>query len=42
VVTGGIDFARKVNLVETCAKQQASNPADEQFADNTCGEVFKD
>jgi hypothetical protein len=41
VVTGGIDFARKVKLVKNCAKEQANNPADEEFADNTCNEVFK-
>lgn len=39
-VTGGIDFAKKVNLVEICAKQQANNPGDEQFAENTCNKVF--
>jgi hypothetical protein len=40
-VTGGIDFAKKVNLVENCAKEQANNPGDEEFADNACNEVFK-
>ena len=41
IVTGGIDFARKVNLVITAANRQASNSNDKEFAETTCGNVYR-
>jgi hypothetical protein len=41
IVTGSVDFAKKVNFVRTSAYQQAGNEKDKQFADETCDEVFK-
>jgi hypothetical protein len=40
VVAGGIDFFRKLNLVRTCACEQASNPGDKQFSENVCIDVL--
>jgi hypothetical protein len=40
VVTGSVTFASKVNLVRTCAYQQAGNDQDKQFAKQTCDDVF--
>ena len=40
VVTGSVAFASKVNLVRTCAYQQAGNEQDKQFAKQTCDDVF--
>jgi hypothetical protein len=41
IVTGGVDFAKKLNLVRTSAYEQAANKKDQQFADVTCDDVFK-
>jgi hypothetical protein len=41
IVTGSIDFAKKLNFVRTAAYQQAGNDKDRQFADDTCKDVFK-
>ena len=41
IVTGSVDFAKKVNFVRTSAFEQARNDNDKQFADDTCDEVFK-
>jgi hypothetical protein len=41
IVTGSIDFAKKLNLVRTSAYMQATNDKDKQFADRTCIDVFK-
>jgi hypothetical protein len=40
IVTGSVDFAKKLNLVRTCAYQQAGNEADRNFAQVTCDAVF--
>src|SRR5262245_24490128 len=40
IVTGSVDFAKKVNFVRTSSFQQAVNDKDKRFADNTCNEVF--
>ncbi len=39
-VTGGIDFAKKVNLVRACAYEQASSDTDKEFSERTCSQVF--
>jgi hypothetical protein len=39
VVTGSIDFFKKVNLVRTSANQQAGNDTDKEFAKETCNRV---
>jgi hypothetical protein len=41
IVTGSVDFARKVNLVRTSAYEQASTAENKEFADKTCDRVFK-
>jgi hypothetical protein len=41
IVTGSVDFARKLNFVRTSAYQQAVNDDDKRFADHTCDRVFK-
>src|SRR5262245_60951368 len=40
IVTGSVDFAKKVNFVRTSAYQQAGNNNDKQFAEQTCDDVF--
>src|SRR5262245_42037901 len=40
IVTGSVDFARKVNFVRTAADQQALNDGDRQFGEKTCSDVF--
>jgi hypothetical protein len=40
IITGSVDFAKKLNLVRTYALQ-ADNTEDRNFADRTCNEVFK-
>jgi hypothetical protein len=40
IVTGSVDFAKKVNFVRTSADQQATNNTDKQFAEKTCKDVF--
>ena len=40
VVTGGIDFVKKVNLVRTCAYEQSSNATDREFGETTCKRVL--
>jgi hypothetical protein len=41
IVTGSVDFAKKVNFVRTSAYEQAQNDNDKQFAEKTCDDVFK-
>jgi hypothetical protein len=41
IVTGSVDFAKKLNFVRTSAYQQARNDKDKQFADDTCKDVFE-
>jgi hypothetical protein len=40
IVTGSVDFARKVNFVRTAASQQARNEKDRKFGEDTCKGVF--
>lgn len=40
VVTGGMDFARKLNLAVAAARKQAGNEEDEQFAADTWGRIM--
>ncbi len=40
VITGSIDFAKKADIVRTCANRQASNDTDKEFAEATCSRVF--
>jgi hypothetical protein len=40
IVTGGVDFANKLNFVRTYAYKQAGNDQDKQFTEKTCKEVF--
>jgi hypothetical protein len=40
IVTGSVDFAKKVNFVRTAAYQQAGNEKDKQFTERTCKDVF--
>jgi hypothetical protein len=40
IVTGSVDFAKKVNLVRTSASQQLSDAKNKQFAEDTCNAVF--
>jgi hypothetical protein len=40
IVTGSVDFAKKVNFVRTSAYEQARNENDKQFAERTCDSVF--
>lgn len=42
IVTGSIDFAKKVNFVRTAAyEQQSLNDKDKAFAKKTCDDVFE-
>jgi hypothetical protein len=42
IVTGSVDFARKVNFVRTAANEQRSlNDEDKDFAERTCKKVFE-
>lgn len=41
IVTGSVDFAKKLNLVRTSAYEQAKNGKDKQFAKKTCDGVFR-
>jgi hypothetical protein len=40
IVTGSLDFAKKLNLVRTVASQQARNQKDRKFGEDTCKGVF--
>ena len=40
IVTGSLDFAKKLNLVRTAASQQAGNAKDRKFGEDTCKGVF--
>ena len=40
IVTGSVDFAKKLNLVRTAASQQARNKNDRKFGEDTCKGVF--
>jgi hypothetical protein len=40
IVTGSVDFAKKLNLVRTSAYLQAGNDKDKKLADDTCVDVF--
>jgi hypothetical protein len=40
IVTGSVDFAKKLNLVRTSAYEQATTAEDKTFADDTCKSVF--
>jgi hypothetical protein len=40
IVTGSVDFAKKLNFVRTYAFEQAGNDADREFGEKTCGAVF--
>src|SRR5262245_62092914 len=40
IVTGSVDFAKKLNLVRTSAHQQAVNDKDREFAKKTCNDVY--
>jgi hypothetical protein len=40
IVTGSVDFAKKLNFVETSADQQAANDVDRRFGKDTCDDVF--
>src|SRR6516164_4395604 len=40
VVTGGIDFVKKLNLVRTCAYEQSNNAPDKEFGEATCKRVL--
>jgi hypothetical protein len=40
IVTGSVDFAKKVNFVRTSAYEQARNDEDKQFTEKTCKDVF--
>jgi hypothetical protein len=40
MVTGSVDFARKLNFVKTAAFQQARNKKDRKFGEITCDGVF--
>lgn len=40
IVTGGSDFAKKLNFVRTYANEQADNEEDKKFGEKTCGQVF--
>src|SRR5262245_29479538 len=40
IVTGSVDFAKKLNLVRTAASQQARNKKDRKFGEDTCKGVF--
>jgi hypothetical protein len=41
IVTGSVDFAKKLNFVRTAAYQQAGNDKDKEFAKKTCDDVFE-
>src|SRR5262249_26977731 len=41
IVTGSVDFAKKLNLVRTSANGQAANDQDREFAERACREVFQ-
>jgi hypothetical protein len=40
IVTGSVDFTKKLNLVRTAAYQQAQNAKDKEFSEETCDRVF--
>jgi hypothetical protein len=40
IVTGSVDFAKKLNFVRTSAYQQAVNDEGKEFAEKTCKDVF--
>ena len=40
IVTGSVDFLKKVNLVRTSASQQLTAEQDKKFAEDTCKRVF--
>src|SRR5262249_34280352 len=40
IVTGSVDFAKKLNFVRTYVFAQAGNDSDRDFAEKTCKEVF--
>jgi hypothetical protein len=40
IVTGSMDFAKKLNLVRTAASQQAINKQDKKFGEDTCNGLF--
>ncbi len=41
IVTGSLDFAKKLNFIRTYAFEQASNEEEKTFAEDTCKEVFQ-
>ncbi len=41
IVTGSVDFAKKLNFVRTSAREQATTEEDKGFADYTCNNVFE-
>jgi hypothetical protein len=41
IVTGSVDFARKLNFVRTSAYEQAGTLESKKLADKTCDRVFK-
>jgi len=40
IVTGSVDFAKKLNFVRTSAYGQATTAENKRFADDTCNSVF--
>jgi|EndMetStandDraft_3_1072993.scaffolds.fasta_scaffold97396_5 hypothetical protein len=40
IVTGSVDFAKKLNFVRTAAYEQAHNGKDQKFGEDTCNGVF--
>jgi hypothetical protein len=40
IVTGSVDFAKKLNFVRTSAYEQAATPQNKKFADDACNSVF--
>jgi hypothetical protein len=40
IVTGSVDFAKKVNFVRTSAYEQATTAENKRLADDTCNSVF--
>jgi hypothetical protein len=41
IVTGSVDFAKKLNFVRTSAYEQAATAENKKFADDTCNSVFE-
>jgi ribosomal protein S10 len=41
IVTGSVDFAKKVNVVKTYAYEQASDASQKTFSEGVCNRVFK-